>query len=240
MASGNKSIAEARSTKCKPKKTRQIMKRLILVMISILAAISTSAQEIKPQQSGGNRAKLPFEQQHEVRVSVGISPLFSMYNGLYDYLPSPYYVPRIIDGPTYTTGALSVSYGYRFRRWFDLGLLFSYNCEYKRQFNALSGDYLHRKYQHNITIMPTIRFTWLNRKWVRMYSSLGMGMTINTTNTTGSGGSTDGNSYALAFQCSYLGLTVGRSLFGFAELGFGAKGVAIFGMGYRFNNPKKQ
>ena len=114
------------------------------------------------------------------------------------------------------------------------------NCEYKRQFNALSGDYLHRKYQHNITIMPTIRFTWLNRKWVRMYSSLGMGMTIHTTNTTGSGGSTDGNSYAFAFQCSYLGLTVGRSLFGFAELGFGAKGVAIFGMGYRFNNHKKQ
>ena len=214
------------------------MKRLIILLIATIAAISASAQNLEPQENS-KRNKLPFTQQHEVRVSAGISPMFTISN-MYDYVPSPYYVPRIIDGPTYTTGAINLSYAYRFRRWFDLGLLLSYNCEYKRQFNALSGDYLHRKYQHNITIMPTIRFTWLNRKWVRMYSSLGMGMTINTTSTTGSGGSTDGNSYAFAFQCSYLGLTVGRSLFGFAELGFGPKGVAIFGMGYRFNNPKKQ
>lgn len=216
------------------------MKRLILLLMAILVTVSVSAQSLEPQQSTGKREKEPFTQQHEVRVSAGISSLFTEFSGPYDYLPSPYYVPRIMDGPTYTTGALNVSYGYRFRRWFDLGLLFSYNCEYKRQFSALSGDYLHRKYQHNITIMPTVRFTWLNRKWVRMYSSLGMGMTICATNTTGSEELYDGNSFAFAFQCSCLGLTVGRSLFGFAELGFGAKGVAIFGMGYRFNNPKKQ
>ena len=214
------------------------MKRLIILLIATIVAISASAQNLEPQENS-KRNKLPFTQQHEVRVSAGVSPMFTISN-MYDYVPSPYYVPRIIDGPTYTTGAINLSYAYRFRRWFDLGLLLSYNCEYKRQFSALSGDYLHRKYQHNITFMPTVRFTWLNRKWVRMYSSIGMGVTIQTQNISGPEKLSDNSIYGFACHCSYLGITVGKSLFGFAELGCGAKGFAIFGMGYRFNNPKKQ
>lgn len=214
------------------------MKRLILVMISILAAVSISAQEIKPQQSGGKRAKLPFEQQHEVRVSVGIDPQFFIFEMPYDN--HNFSIPRTYDGPTYTTGAINLSYAYRFRRWFDFGVLLSYNSEYKRVFDNLTGDYLYRIYQHHITVMPTVRFTWLNRQWVRMYSSLGMGATFGAQSITGSQKPYNTDRLAFAFQCSYLGITVGKSLFGFAELGLGTKGLAIFGMGYRFNNSKKQ
>ncbi len=216
------------------------MKRLILLLMAILAAVSVSGQEIEPKTSGGKRAKIPFEQQHEVRVSVGIEPLYAIFQMPFDGYYDNFHIDRTFDGPTYTTGAINLSYGYRFRRWFDFGVLFSYNTEYKRQFDALTGDYLHRIYQHHITIMPTVRFTWLNRKWLRMYSSLGMGVTFGVQSITEKQQLYDTDRLAFGFQCTCLGITVGKSFFGFAELGVGAKGTAVFGIGYRFNNPKHQ
>lgn len=87
--------------------------------------------------------------------------------------------------------------------------------------------------------MPVVRFTWLNRRWVRMYTSLGLGATF----ATGVDYETERfNDDLFAFQFTPIGISVGRSLFGFAEVGVGAQGALMMGVGYKFkpkNKPTK-
>lgn len=229
------------------------MKRLIFFLMAMFIATSVSAQAIEkqklPTSDNINATKIvkphrkgwvPFSPQHEVRVSIGYSPLSAYIVGHSDYYPYPGDISPTIRGPKFTTGVLSLSYNYRFRRWFDFGLLFSYYNEYYRLHSSFTNEFLGRVYDNYITIMPSVRFTWLNRKWVRMYSSLGLGVTINTENQTKRKDESHYTDFAAAAHLTYLGITVGKSLFGFAELGIGAKGLATIGIGYRFNNPNKK
>ena len=78
-----------------------------------------------------------------------------------------------------------------------------------------------------LTVLPQAKFTWVNREMVRLYSSLGLGVTA---------GEFDGVSDCyLAGQAVLLGISVGRRLVGFAELGSGSMYMGgMIGVGYRF------
>ena len=238
------------------------MKRIIFLSVALFVAHAAMAQaEVKPsvaaasaqsvvlqsadalstvQPKCGKCQRPPFSQQHELRASIGYVPMFA-YLGSYfvDGMPPPSYISPTFRGPLYTTGAVSVSYGYRFYRWLDVGMVVSYYNEFHRLYDSFTNDYLGRVYNHHITLMPTVRFTWLDRKWVRMYSSLAAGATFYTQSQTKVKGEAHYNSQNFAGHFTYLGITVGRSFFGFAELGIGAKGFATMGLGYKFNNPTK-
>ena len=65
----------------------------------------------------------------------------------------------------------------------------------------------------NLTLMPTVRFTYLDKPWVRMYSGLGAGLLVAFDN--------QGDSrLAPAFNLNWLGIEVGKGRWGgSAELG---------------------
>ena len=236
------------------------IRNLALMLVVLLVAQGAMAQsEVRPsaeaasaqsvvlqsadglstaQPKCGKCQRPPFSQQHELRASIGYVPMFA-YLGSYFVDCTPPYISPTFRGPKYTTGAVSVSYGYRFYRWLDVGMVVSYYNEYHRLYDSFTNDYLGRVYNHHITLMPTVRFTWLDRKWVRMYSSLAAGATFYTQSQTKIKDEAHYNSQAFAGHITYLGITVGRSFFGFAELGLGAKGFATMGLGYKFNNPTK-
>ena len=84
---------------------------------------------------------------------------------------------------------------------------------------------------HYLTPMLTARFSWLNRKLVRLYSSVGAGLAVSLMDV----------SYReypetyLSLQVTPVGISVGKKLFGFFELGVGTIYVGgCFGLGYRF------
>lgn len=196
---------------------KQLVFSVVLgALLSVMTISTASAQEFVPQ--------------HELRLSVGCVPINYNYFMKYDCIGNP----LLRHGAVYTAGVWSLSYGYRFNKWFDLSVAVSYYGEYSAVYSNIDNSKLHPDNMHAISILPVARFTWLNRKWVRMYSSLALGALIEVEQ--GSRTYTEGY---VGGQLTPIGITVGRSLFGFAEIGLGTQGLATIGLGYRFNDKKR-
>lgn len=85
-----------------------------------------------------------------------------------------------------------------------------------------------------ITVMPSVKFNWLRKDHFGLYSSLAAGVMIEKNSSKIKGvkdSSTDGN---FMWQVCGLGAEVGGQFRGFAELGFGEKGVLCVGLRYKF------
>lgn len=199
-------------------------KRLLPLLLLLVA---TSFAEARDRE--------PFVPQHELRLTAGVWPLIAYVN-MWTTCVDEYFVPgQPRRGSVYTSGAWSLAYDYRFARWFDLGLALSYYGEYNRLYGSFGWTPIGHDRTHCVSVMPVVRLTWLDRKWVRMYSSAGMGVLVER-ETYGSGGSY--RDVLVAFQFTPIGISVGRALFGFAEIGFGAQGTAMIGVGYKFGTRK--
>lgn len=85
-------------------------------------------------------------------------------------------------------------------------------------------------------LVPTVRFTYLNRPIVRLYSSIGVGVGFCRERTRNVDGHIEANrnEHFCPAEVTILGVSVGRRLFGFAELSTGSMGVCSAGIGYKF------
>ena len=81
--------------------------------------------------------------------------------------------------------------------------------------------------------MPLVRFAWLNRGIVQLYSGVGLGATYEFYENTLT---TEIQSFGVAYDVTFFGITVGRKWFGYLDIGAGNRGVISAGIGYRFNN----
>lgn len=210
------------------------MKRLPLLLL-LLSALPAGA--FAQQEMTGIRKQEPFVQQHELRLTAGAYPLLTNLDRWSTCTDADFSFDRPHRGAVYTSGAWSLSYDYRFKKWFDLGATVSYYGEYTDLYSSDGWSPVRRDRTHYISVMPVVGFTWLNKNWVRMYSSFGLGATIE-----------HGRRYyddrpyrdvLVALQFTPIGISVGRSLFGFAEIGVGSQGVLMMGVGYKFKSKNR-
>ena len=131
------------------------------------------------------------------------------------------------DGDTYMTGNIMAAMDIRLKKWFTFSIGVAANGVWKDVHDVVSGNKSGRVNGCIFTVLPQAKFTWVNREMVRLYSSLGLGVTA---------GEFDGVSDCyLAGQAVLLGISVGRRLVGFAELGSGSMYMGgMIGVGYRF------
>lgn len=182
----------------------------------------------------------PLYGRHEFRFSAGFAPLRFESCGC-DAERFDISVGELFDRTKYyrsdirSTGAYALSYAYRFRRWFSLAAVCSYSGERFDLCSNLTGNRISRNRLHRFSLMPVARFTWLNRPWVRLYSSLGIGFQA----IGGNRAAWSIEESQAAFNYIPLGIVVGRSLFGFAEFGLSSQGCVAFGIGYSFNGKKR-
>ena len=93
------------------------------------------------------------------------------------------------------------------------------------------------EWTHLATATFNVKFYWLNRKWVRMYSGVGVGLGIVSTNAGAENAEeAAGCSTRLlpTFDLRLIGLTVGQKLYGRFEVGTLNAGLVSAGIGYRF------
>lgn len=219
---------------CKQPKPFLRMKRLLLLAMLLLSPALVLAAE--PAAAPLPKPKIPFQKQHEVRLSAGAWPTITD-------ISQPYFInnidrTRIYESPTYATGAFTLSYDFRFMKWFDLGLAVSYYGEFNTAYSNIDRSKLGNQAMQFISVMPVVRFTWLNRPLVRMYSSLGLGMLVKTGNSFSGLHQYNFRETEWSAQFSPFGIAVGRALFGYVEVGIGMHGTLIAGIGYRFNSQK--
>lgn len=166
----------------------------------------------------------------------------------FTYLRELFGSPTILGEPIYGisptkyifTPVFSLDYHYRASKWFWLGLTAGYNL-YKEKG---SGEPEHLTWQykeHHFLIMPSLRFSYLNRPHLTFYSGLSVGFYIKHGREYRDDDllirpiTTDHNRVFSAFQLTAFGLKAGaKHWFGSFEAGFGIKGFANLGVGYEF------
>lgn len=137
---------------------------------------------------------------------------------------------------------ISASYHYRVTPWFWIGISTNYSY-YSKDIYVSNGIFDLRlegnKTYHLLGIMPEIRFSYLNRPHVTLYSALSAGVDLHIP------GKHEGDEtykdyypdplFYSAFQATLFGVKAGGShWFGSFELGAGYKGIASLGVGYEF------
>lgn len=178
---------------------------------------------------------------HSLSLELGVfpgcvnEPLFNTATGYYDdighwFWPGEYPgEQRYYEGAKRVTGGIGISYGYRVRRWFETGASLTYAGFYQNLYASADGCVAARERNHYVTLMPYARFSWVNRRSVRLYSSLHLGVQWSSQRSY----FYDKSNYTyLAAHFTPFGIRVGRRLFGYAELGIGMRGVFVFGIGY--------
>lgn len=178
---------------------------------------------------------------HEFRLGVS-DPLGFTY--LRELFASPTILGEPIDGFSPTkyifTPVFSMDYHYRASKWFWLGLTAGYNL-YKEKGYGEPENLTWQYKEHHILIMPSLRFSYLNRPHLTLYSGLSVGLYIKhgleyiDNDLLFTPMTPDHNRVFSAFQLTAFGLKAGaKHWFGSFEAGFGIKGIVNFGVGYEF------
>lgn len=215
------------------------MRRISRIIISavLLVATAGSAADLSAWERNFDRRQ--FYRGSDVRLSWGWKPIdyptgnYSGYVYYYDAddnIAAHLAASRYYGGYGYLTGAVNVTYSYRFKRWLELSGVLTYSGYHRSYYDKYSGDFAYRENTCSISVMPYVRFNWLYRNWVRMYSGIGIGISavVDQDNmSTWSG-------VRLAGSITPIGIAVGRYFYGLAELSIGTTGLVTVGIGYRF------
>ncbi len=176
------------------------MKKLLLILVLALVA----SVSVKAQN----------EWKNEIAISYGFGSFSDMNTS---------YLGGIFSGKqTSYIGAFGVEYFRRPMPALGVGFVGTFStCKWSDNTKARS------KY---ISIMPAVKYNWLNRNHFGMYSKVALGVLIGHD----SGADKDKTNAAFAWQATAVGAEFGSAFRGFLELGFGEQGVLVAGVRYKF------
>ncbi len=142
-------------------------------------------------------------------------------------------------GDTRCTGAVLVEYNRIVKKWLTMSVGFGVNHFWKKAYSRLDGSYVRTDNATALYFLPQARFTYFNRKYVRLYSSVSLGLVYYDNMTHGhlfsDCGEAGPNQLNLMIQPVPFGIEVGNKVYGFAELGFGSVWTGLnAGIGFRF------
>ncbi len=174
----------------------------------------------------GNGSSRTFElRRHEIAVGGSIEPGHISFEYGWDN----------DTGEISYDNAWWLSYTYNFTKLFALGFSVTYDGYTNEAYNGPNQP-SPRWHEYYITPMFTGRVSWLNRPIVRLYSSAGFGIAFNSEGWYKS----DSNGFhfrrcRFAWEATPIGISVGKKLYGYAELGIGTVyNIGCLGIGYRF------
>ena len=219
------------------------MKRSILIAIALLLSVGASAQSRHDRPSFDFSRRSGISDKHELRLTVGATPIFEDDFFVFDevYIEKRY--PNVIypsdltyRGALKTSGGYALSYMYSPVKWLAVGLYAGYVSEWQTTHLHTTQAVISKTSERHLMLVPTVRFTYLNRPIVRLYSSIGIGVGFCRERTRNVEGyiERDYHERFCPAEVTFLGVSVGRRLFGFAELSTGSLGVCSAGIGYRF------
>lgn len=118
---------------------------------------------------------------------------------------------------------ISVAYNHYLKKWLSLNTRLSYSGQYSYIYSGADSKRDRLDVSASLTLIEMVNFTYLNKENVRLYSSVGLGLSAYS------------GTLLPAIQLSYFGVSFGKKFFGFAELGGGTEYFAVHGgLGYRF------
>lgn len=126
----------------------------------------------------------------------------------------------------YMFNAINVEYGTKIRDWLALGVKGYVGFLTRARRHDVTDELLYRSSNVATSAIFNVRFDYLRREWVTLYSSLGVGVAALIE-----------HSYSEVFpmyDIALVGLDVGKRFYGYLELGTGVCGSLRVGVGVRF------
>ena len=179
--------------------------------------------------------KTSYEGFGELRLGIAYNP----YTSMGEYASALYWKEHPVTLPPNTalnnTRWFTVNFdmGGWVKHWLYVGGVATWTTGYERVSSIVDHSRVDTFNYNDITIMPVVRFAWVNRGIVQLYSGVGMGITYGVHDATLS---KKARSLGMAYDVTFVGITVGRRWFGYLDIGAGNRGVISAGIGCRFNN----
>jgi hypothetical protein len=216
----------------------------------VFVTIANSQERIRyVGKPAGKSIKKSFPIEFDFRVSHGFLPItydfpenFLGERYYCDVAPptieNEYYGAQRYEGNLYSTGSLNLSHSVRVKKWLEVGAVISYNGSFRNIYSTVDHSVVTSDNRHSFFFTPTIRFAWFTREYIRMYSSVGVGVGVMIYDDPQFRNVTFHEKeiqFGPSIQLTGFGISVGKSVYGFAEAGaVGTLGLFTIGMGYRF------
>ena len=222
------------------------MKRILFSIIILMLVGHLSAQQLLP--SGNRNDFMPY---HDFRIGIGLKPFEAAYawENLFNWGMDSWLIdPKLVNfnskdyysGARYTTNALFFDYTYHANKWLGVGGTLTYFSYFNNYYDVLTDASVGHNTIHHISIYPTVRFSWLNRKSFSLYSSFGIGSRLVLQNDVLRSDVNNSGRIGIACQITLVGFTIGKRYYGFSDLStLGTQGIITAGIGYRLTANKK-
>ena len=178
--------------------------------------------------------------QHEIRFGFSDASPITITDALLQGLSSAFssstsgYTKETLNKKNRGMWGLGYRYhvSHRFSIGADVGLLSSSK---DIEFTKTDDSYtVHRKTTF-LLFMPTGQLNYLNREKIQLYGNLGAGVLSYSVKENKDDGSEFNDKFTgFAFQLNPVGVRVGKQFAGFAEIGFGFKGIVNIGASVKF------
>lgn len=143
--------------------------------------------------------------------------------------------------------AFSVEYFHHMNSWLSLGAISCLNyyssdmyCNWQNSSGITTKEKVGSGKKYFATLMPAVKFDWLRKKNIGLYSKIGIGATYMyekevQDNDKGEKDLYDDSDLMFNFQATVIGFEAGsEKIRGFAELGMGEQGVLSAGVRVKF------
>ena len=225
--------------------------RKLLIAATIILCGTTSV-------NANAQTKSVTYNRHEIGVSVGYGPTSQMFDGIANFaaIAMEATITSIFTGGNYTgysygetkeLPVFSVEYYYHVNSVVGIGGYAAYTGTYRDLYDVWKDNnngVVHKNNcgkarHHNLSFIPTLKFDWLRREHIGLYSKAGVGITImNETqkdDKNSNGIDKSETSVIPNIQLTFIGCEAGNQTWrGFAELGLGEQGLCAAGVRYKF------
>ena len=221
------------------------MKKLLLFILAIMLVVTFPATAQNNEQPPVSKKKTDQSKLYnEVFIGYGIGSLY-LFTGTVEHSNYSYiYGYNSSETDVRSDGALIFGYNRMLNRVVMLGFTGSYfNVNYDRTYSP--GGYGNNyvgivKFNDNLLSgMAKITFNYVNKPMIRVYSSIGMGITVDLAsalgNQPGDVKQTDRKIFPSG-QLTFMGLRFGRTFGGFCEFGIGTNAIVTGGINYQFGD----
>lgn len=133
---------------------------------------------------------------------------------------------RYYTTPTYMITPITVGYSYYIKRWLSVGGITTFTALYNEERNIANDEMLRANCTFAISAIANVRFEYMRRRYVQLYSAVGAGLVARFDD--------DSGIIIPMYDLTYFGIVVGKGVYGFAEVGAGLSGFVRAGIGYRF------
>lgn len=239
---------------------RSIYKYVVASIVVLLSAQLASAQEMVTDQlvydcvtgymSSADRLDVPTKSgvniqeirwKHDISLWCGAPGLISeamlvnLFGDHEDFMVRDNPVEHLVNlrtrlGVKYRFPTIGFCYSNQLRPWLALGVKSTFAGIWQGVYDVCTDRYLYNEGVWNITAMVDARFSWLRLRSVEMYSSVAIGLCAHIEYC-------HGNLWPMC-DVALVGLKIGRSFYGFVEIGAGVGGSVRGGLGVRFNGKK--